>query len=62
MTKHQLPIKLYSEKETMMKRNRLKLTLNQAETYQIKDPGVLDILGIDIASSMNITVEESNKM
>ena len=45
-----------------MKRNRLKLTLNQAETYQIKDPGVLDILGIDIASSMNITVEESNKM
>ena len=42
-----------------MKKNALKLTLHQPETYQIKVPGALDALWVDDASSLSITVEES---
>ena len=42
-----------------MKRNTLKLTLHQPETYQIKVPGVVDGLWVDEASSLKITVTES---
>jgi len=43
-----------------MKRNSLKLTLHQPETYQIKFPGTLDALWVDDTSSLSITVEESD--
>ena len=41
-----------------MKRNPLKLTLHQLETYQIKVPGALDALWVDDGSMLSIKVEE----
>lgn len=43
-----------------MKNNALKLTLHQLETYQIIVPGALDTLWVDVASSLSLTVEESD--
>ena len=42
-----------------MKRNPLKLTLYQLETYQIKVPGALNALWVDDGSLLSIKVEES---
>jgi len=36
-----------------------KLTLYQPATYQIKVPGALDTLWVDVASSLSLTIEES---
>ena len=43
-----------------MKRNIHKLTLHQPEIYQIKIPGTLELLWVDDASPLSITVEESS--